>query len=580
MAFPTSPVNGQTYTLGGVYYTYNSSYGTWNKSPLSNPTSILGNSQTFLGTTYSFSGNTNSTSTTSGTMVVTGGVGVSGNVYAGNVYSNGTVVATATAIDTVSNAVSLETINRVSADNALSVRIDTVSNAVSIVSNAVSVETANRVSADNALSVRVDTVSNAVSVVSNALSVEITNRTSADNALSVRIDTVSNTLSALSNLVSGVSNRLSVEIADRVSAVNALSNSVSATYAPKANPTFTGTTNIAALNVSGDTVLTGNLTVNGTQEIVNSTTVTINDKNIVIGNNASTSATIDGGGIDVGAGPVTYLRYIHANLGWYTANNFGVGGTLTVNGINIQTAIDTVSNAVSVVSNALSVETAARIAADNSISNAVSVVSNALSAEIVNRVSADNALSNLISALSNSVSVTYAPKANPTFTGTVTLGNITVSANNTSNIGTVSTRHNTIFATTFNGTATTAQYADLAEIYAADQSYEPGTAVIFGGSAEITKSVKYADTRVAGIISTDPAFLMNESAVGLPVALRGRVPAKVYGPVSKGDLLVTAGFPGCLTSTGNSCEAPLAVIAKSLENSDDTGIKTIEVVLI
>jgi hypothetical protein len=553
MAFPTSPTNGQSYSFGGVVYTYNSTYGTWNKSPLSNPTSILGNGQTFLGNTYTFTGNVNSTSTSTGSMVITGGLGVSGNIYAGNVYSNGTLVATI---------------------------IDTVSNAVSVVSQALSVETVNRVSADNALSIRIDTVSNAVSVVSNALSLEIANRTSADNALSVRIDTVSNSLSVLSNLVSGVSNRLSVEIADRVSAVNALSNSVSATYAPKANPTFTGTTNIAALNVSGDTVLTGNLTVNGTQEIVNSTTVTINDKNIVIGNNASTSATIDGGGIDVGTGPVTYLRYIHANLGWYTANNFGVGGTLTVNGINIQTAIDNVSNAVSVVSNALSVETAARIAADNAISNAVSVVSNALSAAIVDRISADNALSNLISALSNSVSVTYAPKANPTFTGTVTLGNITVSANNTSNIGTVSTRHNTIFATTFNGTATTAQYADLAEIYAADQTYEPGTAVVFGGSAEITKSVKYADTRVAGVISTDPAFLMNESAVGLPVALRGRVPAKVYGLVNKGDLLVTAGFPGCLTSTGNSCEAPLAVIAKSLENSDDTGIKTIEVVLI
>jgi cytoskeletal protein CcmA (bactofilin family) len=432
MAFPISPTNGQTYSFGGVTYTYNSTYGTWNKSPLSNPTSILGNGQTFLGNTYTFTGNINSTSTSTGTIVVTGGVGVSGNVYAGNVYSNGTVVATATAIDTVSNA---------------------------------------------------------VSVVSNALSVEIVNRVSADNALSVRIDTVSNTLSALSNLVSGVSNRLSVEINDRISAVNALSHAVSVTYAPKANPTFSGTASIATLNVSGDTVMSGNLTVNGTQQVVNSTTVTINDKNVVLGNNASTSATIDGGGIDIGTGPVTYLRYIHANLGWYTANNFGVGGTLTV-------------------------------------------------------------------------------------------GNITVSANNTSNIGTVSARHNTIFATTFNGTATTAQYADLAEIYAADQNYEPGTAVVFGGTAEITKSVKYADTRVAGIISTDPAFLMNESAVGLPVALRGRVPAKVYGPVSKGDLLVTAGFPGCLTSTGNSCEAPLAVIAKSLENSDDTGIKTIEVVLI
>ena len=234
-----------------------------------------------------------------------GNVTVAGNLLASNYYwANGVALTTiidsvSNAISVVSQAVSVETANRTSADNALSVRIDTVSNAVSVVSQALSVETANRVSA--------------VNVVSNALSVEIANRTSADNALS--------------NLIS------------------ALSNSVSVTYAPKANATFTGTTNIATLNVSGDTVLTGNLTVNGSVETINSTTVTINDKNILIANNASTSATIDGAGIDVGTGPVTYLRYIHANLGWYTANNFGVGGTLTVAGTNVIAAIDTVSNA-------------------------------------------------------------------------------------------------------------------------------------------------------------------------------------------------------------------------------------------
>ena len=90
------------------------------------------------------------------------------------------------AINTVSNAVSVETANRTSADNALSLRIDSISNYASVTSQQLSVETANRTSADNALSVRVDNVSNAVSVVSNALSAEIVNRTSADNALSVR----------------------------------------------------------------------------------------------------------------------------------------------------------------------------------------------------------------------------------------------------------------------------------------------------------------------------------------------------------------------------------------------------------
>ena len=94
---------------------------------------------------------------------------------------------------------------------------------------------------------------------------------------------------------------------------------------------------------------------------------------------------------------------------------------------------------------------------------------------------------------------------------------------------------------TLYGTSTTAQYADLAEKYATDADIEVGTVVCFGGDAEVTTCMTDADRRVAGVISTDPAYMMNSEAEGQYVALTGRVPCKVIGPVQKGDMMVSAG---------------------------------------
>ena len=98
-------------------------------------------------------------------------------------------------------------------------------------------------------------------------------------------------------------------------------------------------------------------------------------------------------------------------------------------------------------------------------------------------------------------------------------------------------------AGTITATATSARYADLAENYEADVEYEAGTVVKFGGEKEITATDSEGDSAVVGVISTDPAHLMNADCEGiaLPVALAGRVPCKVIGPVAKGDLMVSAG---------------------------------------
>lgn len=89
-----------------------------------------------------------------------------------------------------------------------------------------------------------------------------------------------------------------------------------------------------------------------------------------------------------------------------------------------------------------------------------------------------------------------------------------------------------------------ATLADIAENYQADGNYEPGTVVDFGGEKEITLAGRDS-RRVAGVISTSPSQIMNGSLKGqnvLPVALVGRVPCKVVGPVVKGDLMISAGF--------------------------------------
>ena len=127
-------------------------------------------------------------------------------------------------------------------------------------------------------------------------------------------------------------------------------------------------------------------------------------------------------------------------------------------------------------------------------------------------------------------------------------------------------------ATEFSGVATSAQYADLAEIYASDREYPPGTVVTVGGDAEITKAGPDTDY-LAGVISTAPAYLMNSAADGDAVALVGRVPVRVVGSITKG-MPVFATHNGCASSNG---QGPLVGIA--LETNSDLGEKSVECLL-
>lgn len=157
---------------------------------------------------------------------------------------------------------------------------------------------------------------------------------------------------------------------------------------------------------------------------------------------------------------------------------------------------------------------------------------------------------------------------------TVSVGNITNSnANGVGNIGSSGTYFDTVFAK-----ATSAQYADLAELYSADAEYVPGTVVSFGGNAEITMSAVDSDPCVAGVVSTNPSYIMNagcQSEYPTQVALTGRVPCQVIGPVTKGAMMVSAGNGA---ARAEKTPAMGTVIGKALEDfAGKTGV--IEVVV-
>ena len=153
------------------------------------------------------------------------------------------------------------------------------------------------------------------------------------------------------------------------------------------------------------------------------------------------------------------------------------------------------------------------------------------------------------------------------------IGNLLPYATNTYNLGSSIFKWATMY-----GVASQANYADLAEKYTADDNYDPGTVLDFGGINEVTISNTDMSRKIAGIVSTNPGYLMNaelESEFVVTLALTGRVPCKVQGTVRKGDMMVSAG-----NGYARAEDEPKlgSVIGKALEDFDgDIGV--IEVVV-
>jgi hypothetical protein len=194
-----------------------------------------------------------------------------------------------------------------------------------------------------------------------------------------------------------------------------------------------------------------------------------------------------------------------------------------------------------------------------------------------------------VKATSLETSVTGNVTGNLTSTGANTMGTLTMGGNLTSkailpdtdasyDIGTSLKGYNTVYAK-----ATSAQYADLAEKYTTDQEYEIGTVVMVNttDASEVTSVV--ASFPPVGVISESPAYLMNADSEGQAVALKGRVPVKIVGAVSKGQVVyvdhngcASADPTGSITVTTNTGTTTVGV---ALESNSDSGVKLVECIL-
>ncbi len=287
----------------------------------------------------------------------------------------------------------------------------------------------------------------------------------------------------------------------------------------------------------------------------------------------SLTADVFIGALTGNADTATTASGVSANsvaLGTDTTGSYVAQGTTSGNGlsgsVNSETATFTVT------SNATDANTASTIVfRDGSGDFSAGTITAALTGDVTGN--ADTATSATDATNATNVAITDNTSTDATYYlhfGSASTGNDGVEVDTTTL--TYNPSSGTITTGIFSGTATNAQYADLAEIYASDAEYPPGTVVTIGGDAEITKAG--VDTvYLAGVVSTAPAYLMNSGADGEAVALVGRVPVRVVGSINKGEA-VFATHNGKASANG---AGPIVGIA--LETNSDLGEKSVECML-
>ena len=231
------------------------------------------------------------------------------------------------------------------------------------------------------------------------------------------------------------------------------------------------------------------------------------------------------------------------------------------------------SGAVTITSNATSANTANTIVArDGSGNFSAGTITGNLIGDVTGNVTVTGVSDNLdlrlvfhnSGALQSDAyqDLTYNPSTNHLTVG----GNITSNANVNANF--------------FVGTATQARYADLAEKYEADAEYEPGTVLVIGGDKEVTVTDEPGSHAVVGVVSTDPAYLMNSEAEGVAIALRGRIPCKVAGVCRKGDVLVTSNVPGyAMVALAPNKLSPLQIVGRALAHKTEAAPGLVEIIV-
>ena len=300
--------------------------------------------------------------------------------------------------------------------------------------------------------------------------------------------------------------------------------------------TLTGTTVSVSGNVTG-----GNLITTGTANAATHTGTLVSVTGNITGGNVNT--------LGVGTfGNATPSAQLHveqgsgSNIAYFRGNNAAVNSKVT-----LETTSNTSSIALTLINSGIGVAKQASFYLTSA---------GHISFQTNQTVGGEPTTGNAALVINTDSSITVN-------SGSATTAIVNGAANGVGNIGSSTVYFNTVFAK-----ATSAQYADLAEKYTTDAEYAPGTVLSFGGSQEVTVTLTDADHRVAGVVSTNPATIMNAGLTSkhvATVALTGRVPCSVTGTVRKGDSMVSAGN-GVARAEANP--AVSTVIGKALEDFD------------
>jgi hypothetical protein len=272
------------------------------------------------------------------------------------------------------------------------------------------------------------------------------------------------------------------------------------------------------------------------------------------------------------------------NTGTVTSVSGGTGlsGTVTSSGsLSIDSTVATLTGSQTLTNKTLTAPVISSITNTGTLTLPTSTGTVALTSDIPTN---NNQLTNGAGYTTNVGDITNVAVSGTGLSGGGASGSVTITSNATSanTASTIVARDGSgnFSAGVITATATAARYADLAEKYTSDQDYEPGTIVELGGEYEITQTRRTRSTAIAGVVSTDPAYLMNSDSEGISVALIGRVPCKVVGKVRKGDLLISSDEPGHAQAYKDMHNPPTgSVIGKAIESKDNEETGVIEVLV-
>ena len=391
------------------------------------------------------------------------------------------------------------------------------------------------------------------------------------------------------------------------------------------------------IGLPNDVTISGNLTVSGTTTTVNTETINLAD-NIILLNSNATGAPTQNSGIEIERGDSLNVQFVwdEASDRWtansediHTSGDFVgnlIGNTAGVHTGNVTgnlTGNVTGDVTGDLTGNADTATTISGLTATVNELNFTDGVTSNIQTQLDNKLgSTENAVTASAWATgrtlsltgdvtgsvtgvdgSGNISITTTITADSIALGTDTTGNYVATATTSGNgiSGSVASENGTFTVTSnaistntpstivfrdasgnfaanvITATSTEAQYADLAEMYASDADYEPGTVLKIGGNAEVTQTINANDTQVVGVVSSNPAYLMNKDAQGVAVAMTGRVPIKVKGPVIKGQRLVSSNEPGVAVAKRDSdLTSVLTVVGRALENNNSDEIKLVE----